>query len=332
MTQTVVEPVHAHSPSHTHAHTHAHGHTHEAISPALKAINLVMVVLPFLGLIAAMTVLWGSHFNWLFLGIMLGMYLMVAFGITMGYHRLFTHRSFEAGPVVTGILGVLGSMAVEGPILWWVAMHRRHHQHADQENDPHSPHLHGEGFMGMMKGLWHSHVGWLFAPQPTDLRRYVGDLRRDKVVRTISRYFPALVLLGLAIPAIAGGLLTMSWHGALLGFVWGGLVRTFFVHHVTWSINSVCHFWGSRPFAGDDESRNNPIFGLLGMGEGWHNNHHAFPTSARHGLWWWQIDFTYLMIRLMEICGLVRKVKVPTREAIEAKRARMAAGQTVTVD
>jgi stearoyl-CoA desaturase (delta-9 desaturase) len=225
---------------------------------------------------------------------------------------------------MTGILGVTGSMAVEGNILWWVAMHRRHHQHADHDDDPHSPHLHGEGFTGMLSGLWHSHIGWLFAPMPVDLDRYVGDLRRDPVVYTISRWFPAFVALGLVIPAVAGGLATQSWNGALLGFIWGGLVRTFFVHHVTWSINSVCHFWGAQPFKGDDHSRNNPLFGLLGMGEGWHNNHHAFPTSARHGLWWWQFDSTYLLIRLMEKLGLVWRVKVPTREAIEAKRLRRA--------
>jgi stearoyl-CoA desaturase (delta-9 desaturase) len=304
------------------APTAAMPHDHEEISLQLKIINLTAVILPFVGLAAAIVLLWGSHFDWVYLGIMAGMYLMVAFGITMGYHRLFTHRSFETGPVMTGILGVLGSMAVEGPILWWVAMHRRHHQHADEEHDPHSPHQHGETLAGMLKGLYHSHIGWLLASQPKNLGKYVGDLRRDKVVRTVSRYFPFFVLLGMIIPAIAGGLLTMSWKGALLGFVWGGLVRTFFVHHVTWSINSVCHFWGSQPFKGGDESRNNPIFGVLGMGEGWHNNHHAFPTSARHGLWWWQIDTTYLMIRLMEKLGLVWRVKVPTPDAIEAKRLR----------
>ncbi len=298
----------------------------QELSTRLKFVNLLAVVLPFIGLGVAIYTMWGWGFSWTYLGIMVAMYFMSAVGITLGYHRLFTHRSFETGPVVRASLAVMGSMAVEGPVLWWVAMHRKHHQHADHDDDPHSPHLHGHGFVGMLQGLYHSHIGWLFAPQPADLRRYVGDLRRDKVVRTVSALFPFCVLLGLLLPTIAGGLLTMSWTGAALGFLWGGLVRIFFVHHVTWSINSVCHFWGAQPFKGDDESRNNVVFGVLAMGEGWHNNHHAFPTSARHGLWWWQIDMTYVFIRCLEFVGLAWKVKTPDAQAIAARQARGEAG------
>jgi stearoyl-CoA desaturase (delta-9 desaturase) len=295
----------------------------------MMAINIVAVVLPFVGLAVAIWLTWGWGMDATHLGIAGAMYLVSAVGVTIGYHRLFTHRSFECGPVLRATLAVFGSMAMEGPVLWWVAIHRRHHQHSDDDLDPHSPHLHGEGFFGLLKGLWHAHVGWLFRPQPSDLRRYVGDLRRDRVVVAVSRLFPVCVLAGLLLPAIAGGLLTMSWWGALLGLVWGGLVRVFVVHHITWSINSVCHFWGSQPFKGGDESRNNVVFGVLAMGEGWHNNHHAFPTSARHGLWWWQIDFAYYTIRLLQGVGLAWKVKTPDPQSIAAKRERADAARSV---
>jgi stearoyl-CoA desaturase (delta-9 desaturase) len=169
--------------------------------------------------------------------------------------------------------------------------------------------------------MWHAHMGWLFHREAQGLSRYVKDLRRQPLVRRMSRLFPAWVLLGLAIPAALGGLLTMSWIGVLLGFVWGGLVRIFLVHHVTWSINSVCHLWGSQPFRNHDESRNNAVFGVLALGEGWHNNHHAFPASARHGLQWWQLDVSYLTILGMSKLGIVRDVRVPTPDRIAAKRS-----------
>ena len=285
-----------------------------------KLANLLAVVLPFLGLAAAVFLLWGVGFDWVHLGILIAMYLITALGITVGFHRLFTHRSFETRPAVKAIFGVLGSMAAEGPLLRWVAMHRRHHQHSDRHDDPHSPHVHGDGWLATLKGLWHSHVGWIFLPDAPDLDRYVGDLHKDELLRSVSRLFPLWVLLGLLLPALLGGAITLTWTGALLGFVWGGLARIFLVHHVTWSVNSVCHLWGSRPFDSHDESRNNAIVGFLAMGEGWHNNHHAFPTSARHGLRWWQFDFSYWVIRILERLGLAWRVKVPVPEAIEAKR------------
>jgi stearoyl-CoA desaturase (delta-9 desaturase) len=290
------------------------------VARLIKTINLLAVVLPLLGLIAAAVLSWGWGFDLVTLGIFATMCLLTAVGVTVGYHRLFTHRAFETVRPLRAILGVLGSMAVEGPILQWVAVHRRHHQHADHEDDPHSPHLHGEGLGGMMRGLWHAHTGWLFADRVPGLGRYVGDLRKDPLVCRISRLFALWVVLGLLLPAAAGGLLTLSWSGALLGFLWGGLARIFFVHHVTWSINSVCHFWGYQSFRGDDESRNNPIFGVLALGEGWHNNHHAFPTSARHGLRWWEFDASYWLIRGLEKLGLAWKVRTPRPEAIAARR------------
>ena len=292
------------------------------ISLALRLTNLGAILLPFAGLLVAILFLWGWGFSWTHLFILVGMYLATGLGITIGYHRLFTHRSFETIPAVKFILGVLGSMAVEGPVFKWVAQHRRHHQHSDAEQDPHSPHLHGEGWRGLLKGLWHSHVGWVFDRDIPGLSRYIADLTGSRMLRAISRMFPLWVVAGLMIPTALGGVITLSWKGALLGFIWGGLVRIFLVHHVTWSINSVCHLWGSRPFRSHDESRNNAIFGVLAMGEGWHNNHHAFPTSARHGLRWWQVDLSYYVIRLMELLGLAWRVKVPATEAMEAKRVR----------
>ncbi len=275
--------------------------------------NLSAVILPFLGLAAAVFFLWGWGFSWVLLGLLLGMYVPTALGITVGYHRLFTHRSFETNRVVQFVLGVLGSMAVEGPLLDWVALHRRHHEHSDAPDDPHSPHHEGRGLLGMLRGFWHAHVGWIFRPEPQQLDRYVKDLRHSALLRELSALFPLWVAIGLLIPAVLGGVLTGSWIGALLGLVWGGLVRIFFVHHVTWSVNSVCHLWGGRPYDSGDESRNNFLFGVLALGEGWHNNHHAFPTSARHGLRWWQIDVSYWVIRGLALVGLAWKVRVPAR-------------------
>ena len=288
-----------------------------------KFVNLVAVVLPFVGLVMAIVLLWGVAFDWVYLGILAVMYLLTAVGVTVGYHRLFTHRSFKAPRVVAATLAVLGSMAVEGPLIRWVATHRRHHQHSDDEHDPHSPHGHGAGVMNTLRGMWHAHMGWVFLPDAKGMARYTADLRRDGVIRVMSKLFPLWVLLGLAIPAALGGLLTWSWMGVLLGFIWGGLARIFLVHHVTWSVNSVCHVWGSRPFKSNDESRNNAVFGVLALGEGWHNNHHAFPTSARHGLRWWEVDASYWVIRGMEKVGLASDVRVPTPERIQRKRTRL---------
>ncbi len=285
-----------------------------------RAYTLMAVLLPPAGLIAGIALLWGVAFDWTHLIIMLGMYLISGFGITIGYHRLFTHKSFETSKPVKFLLGVMGSMSLEGPILRWCATHRKHHQHSDDVEDPHSPHTEGEGFAGVMKGIWHAHIGWVFDQEPDDLDKYVPDLKKDKLVNWTSRMFPIWVLLGLAIPTAVAGLITMSWYGALLGLLWGGFARIFLVHHATWSVNSVCHLWGSKPYKSHDESRNNPIVGVIALGEGWHNNHHAFPTSARHGLAWWQFDISYVIIKFMELVGLVWKVKVPTPDRLAAAR------------
>lgn len=282
------------------------------------------VGVPFLGLIAAIVLAWGKVVGWTDIVLMLAFYAFTILGVTIGYHRMFTHKALQAGGVVRFIVGLGGSMSGQGPLLEWCAIHRLHHKHSDREGDPHSPHLHDGGIGGMFKGMLHAHFGWLFTRGPATSPTVVADLLEDPVLRFVDRLFWLWMLLGWIIPGIIGGLISRSWMGALTGFLWGGLVRTFLLHHVTWSINSVCHVWGARPFRTPDHSRNNAIFGLLAFGEGWHNNHHAFPTSARHGLRWWQFDLTYIVIRGLEIVGLAWKVRLPAEAAIETRKQQAA--------
>ncbi|MBW3541101.1 MAG: acyl-CoA desaturase [Planctomycetes bacterium] len=284
---------------------------------------ILAIVVPLGGVIAAPFFVWGWGFHWADLGILLGMYVVTVLGITVGFHRLFVHRSFETYLWLKFIWVVLGSMAVQGPLFRWASRHRSHHQHSDTPEDPHSPQYGGGGVSGLLKGFWHAHVGWLFDPDPPGLDHYIKDLTASRTLRVASRLFPLWVALGLVLPAVLGGLITQSWRGVWTGLIWGGLVRVFLVHHVTWSINSACHLWGRRPYKSGDESRNNALFGILALGEGWHNTHHAFPTSARHGLRWWQIDISYWVIRTLQLLGLAWNLKLPTTEA-QAKSRRTA--------
>lgn len=292
----------------------------QPVSTGVRLLNLTAVVLPLAGFVAVVASLWGWGFHWVDGSLLAGMYVLTAVGITVGYHRLFTHRAFETHGIVQFVLAALGSMAVEGPLLKWVAVHRRHHQHSDTPDDPHSPHEKGDGLRGVLRGLWHAHVGWFFQPDPPNLPHYVKDLHHSGLLRTASKLFPLWVTLGLVIPAALGGLLTGSWMGVLTGLLWGGLARIFLVHHVTWSINSICHLWGRQPFRTGDQSRNNFVFGALGFGEGWHNNHHAFPTSARFGLRWWQVDPGYWFISGLALLGLATRVR--QQESAEAIHPR----------
>ncbi len=287
----------------------------ERISLAVRLAVLIVILVPLLGVAAAPFIVWGWGFRWTDLILLLSLYFLTALGITVGYHRLFVHRSFETNIVVKFVFAVLGSMAVQGPLLKWVATHRKHHQHSDKEGDPHSPHVESAGIFGVLRGAWHAHIGWMFDPDPPDLESYVQDLRRSRALLIENALFPVWVALGLLIPAVLGGLLTKTWSGVWTGLIWGGLVRVFLVHHVTWSVNSACHLWGLRPYRSNDESRNNAVFGVLAMGEGWHNTHHAFPTSARHGLKWWQIDISYWVIWILERTGLAWDVKLPSPQA-----------------
>ncbi len=296
-------------------------HPREAASTKTRNSILVAVILPPVALVTGAVLAWGTAFDWWQLAIVIGMYFFSGLGVTLGYHRLFTHRSFEASRPVQAVLGVMAGTAVQGPLLWWVATHRRHHQHSDCELDPHSPHAglpEDASRWARIKCFLHAHIGWLLADHRADVPRYAPDLAADPMLRLISRLFPLWVLLGLAIPAGLGWLVGGP-KGALLGFLWGGVTRIMLLHHVTWSINSICHVWGHQTYHSGDESRNNAVMGLLGFGEGWHNNHHAFPTSARHGLQWWQFDLSWVIIRGMERLGLVWRVRVPKPERLAAK-------------
>ena len=291
----------------------------------LRIVNLIAVLVPIAGLVVAIILAWGTAFDWTQFWIFVGMTYATSVGITVGYHRLFTHQSFKTSAPIRYLLAVLGSMAVQGAVIEWCGAHRRHHQHSDDHEDPHSPHCHdgvtwGSGIRATLRGFYHSHVGWLFEARLKGMGKYTPDLRADPVVNSVNSNFYYWALAGLILPAALGGLLTWTWVGALEGLLWGGFVRILLVHHITWSVNSVCHLWGTSPFRTDDHSRNNPLVGVLALGEGWHNNHHAFPTSARHGLHWWQFDPSYILIKTLELVGLASNVRVPDADRVHAKR------------
>jgi len=298
------------------------GHLREHTISGVERLAVVVAVgLPVLGVLAAIVLTWGWGVQPVHIALLVGGYLATGLGITIGYHRLFTHKSFSTGPVITALLAILGSMATEGRVIRWVGTHRMHHQFSDDHDDPHSPTHHGGGALGVLKGLWFAHMGWIFKSDPAEgFERYTPDLSKSRLLRTIDRLFPLWVALGLVIPGLIAWAVTGTVVGGLLGVLWGGLVRTFVVHHVTWSINSVCHVWGARPYDSHDESRNNVLFGFVGMGEGWHNNHHAFPTSARHGLEWWQFDLSYVIIKGLSYVGLTWDVRTPGQERLDSKR------------
>ena len=279
----------------------------------------IAVIVPTLGFIAA--IWWAANygFSWVDLALLVGMYSLTNLGITAGFHRFFAHRSFKTGRVMEVLLAIAGSMALQGPVLFWCAIHRKHHQCSETPEDPHSPYQHGEGIKGFLKGLWHSHIGWMLNGNLENWARYVPDLLKDKLIFKMNYWYFYWVLLGLLIPAVLGGLLTTSWQGMISGLLWGGFARMFLLHHTSWNIGSICHLYGFQPYETKDESRNNLICALLVFGEGWHNNHHAFPSSARHGLKWWQFDLTYLVIQLLEKIGLVWDVNLPTQKMLEAK-------------
>jgi stearoyl-CoA desaturase (delta-9 desaturase) len=290
-----------------------------------RNVNIVAVVVPLLGVVAAAVLLWDSLLGPVQLVVFAVMYAVTAVGITVGFHRLLTHRAFQTHRPLRYALAVAGSMAVQGPVIDWVADHRKHHTFADEEGDPHSPHAgHGAGLRGMARGLWHAHVGWLFTTHgQASSRRFAADLVQDRGMRRINRYFPWVALASLALPfllglALSGG----SPTAALAALLWGGLVRIFLVHHITWSINSICHFFGSRRFATEDRSTNVFWLALPSLGEAWHHNHHAFPRSAFHGLRWYELDPSGWLILAMAKVGLAWDV---VRVTPERERAKLAA-------
>ena len=304
-----------------------------------KRFNLGAVIIPFAAFLAAVVLLWNSAVSVNDLVILAVMYVITGLGITVGFHRMLTHRSFVVPKPLEYGFAILGSMAVQGPVMAWVADHRKHHAHADEEGDPHSPHVgHGDGAAGVLRGLWHAHTGWLFSNQGrAHPRQYAKDLFEDRGMRMINRRFPLFVLLSLAIPAFAGWVLSGgTLAGAATGLLWGGFVRIFLVHHVTWSVNSVCHFLGSRRFETDDHSTNVAWLSIPSFGESWHHNHHAFPRSASHGLRRWEslLDPSALLISGLEKVGLARNVvriapeRQVQRERQAAPRRALAVAET----
>ena len=271
--------------------------------------NLIGIVLPPAGLVIAIVLLWNRMVGPVELAILGVGYFLAGIGITVGYHRLFTHRSFQTYPALRYTFAILGQFAVEGNVVPWVANHRKHHQFSDRDGDPHSPQAgYGEGFVEGLRGLWHAHTGWLFD-------------KDDRGLRIIGNLFVPIVLLSLAIPALVGWALLGGTYGFAAGLVWGGAIRILLLHHVTWSINSICHFWGRRRFVLRDQSRNVWWLSWLSFGESWHNNHHAFPSSAFHGLRRFEVDPGGWVIRALEGCGLAwRVVRIPP----ERQQAKLA--------
>jgi len=295
--------------------------TAEASDVVGRTANVLVTVVPVALVGFAAWRAWGGALRWPDLVVLTLTYLLTGLGITVGFHRLFTHRSFKTSAPMRALLAVLGSAAVEGPVIEWVSNHRKHHRFSDQPGDPHSPHVdRASGWRGAFTGLFHAHVGWLFNDEPmADQERYAKDLLADPIVRFVDRTFLLWVLAGLAFPFGLGLALTGSLAGGLTGLLWGGAVRMFCLHHSTFSINSLCHFFGRRQFATSDQSRNLLWLALPTLGEAWHNNHHAFPTSARHGLRWWQLDPSAWLIAALERVGLVWDVVHITPERELAK-------------
>jgi stearoyl-CoA desaturase (delta-9 desaturase) len=278
------------------------------------------VVVPFLALAAVVPAVWGWGLTWTDVVLTVVFYTLTLLGVTVGYHRHFTHGSFKATRPLRLALAVAGCMAIQGPVVQWVADHRRHHAFSDREGDPHSPWRYGDDLRALAKGMFHAHIGWLFDRRQTNPQRYAPDLLKDRPLRITSRLFVVWAFLSLALPAVIGGLVSGSWAGAWSAFFWAGLVRVAVSHHVTWSINSLCHTIGARPFAARDRSTNLWPLALLSMGESWHNLHHADPTCARHGVLRGQVDVSARLIWVFEKLGWARDVKWPDPVRLAAKR------------
>ncbi len=281
----------------------------------------VFIIVPILGVGAAGFFLWGTGLTWVDIAPSPVFYVVTLHGITVGFHRYFTHGSFKAKRGLRIALAVAGSMAIQGPVTRWVADHRRHHAFSDAEGDPHSPWRYGSGFKALGKGLYHAHMGWLFDVEQTDQKRFAPDLLADKDIARVAKAFPLIVAFSLLAPALLGGLITMSWTGALTAFFWASVIRIGLLHHITWSINSICHTWGNRPFVTNDRAVNVWWLAAISGGESWHNLHHADPTCARHGVDKGQIDSTARAIALFERLGWAWDVRWPKPARLAARRA-----------
>lgn len=273
-------------------------------------------ILPLLGTIIAMGLLpWLRPGSVEMLLALIMWALTLGVGVTVGFHRYFTHRAFEAHPWVRYLLAVLGSMAAQGAVIAWVVTHRRHHEYSDMAGDPHSPQLHGKGLWNALRGLWHAHSGWLWKHDMPNPLHYSPDLMKDKTILWINRTYYWWVILGFALPTVMGGLILGTWKGVLTSGLWAGFVRIFVSSQLVWSINSICHTFGMRRYPTSEESRNNIWLAIPTFGEAWHNNHHAFPTSAVFGHGWWEIDLGWIVIWALNAVGLVWDVRLPKLQA-----------------
>ena len=282
-----------------------------------QSLVIAFMIIPVVALVAAVMLTWGWGITLLDVVIATIAYFGTGLGVTVGFHRHFTHKSFKATRPMKVALAITGSLAFQGSIVSWVADHRRHHAFSDKEGDPHSPWLFGTGPLALVRGFWHAHMGWLFDRDKTNARRFAPDLLADRDVAAVDRQFVLLTAVSLGVPALLGGLLSWSWWGALTAFLWGGLVRVGLLHHVTWSINSICHMAGRRPFGTRDRSANVWWLAVLSFGESWHNLHHADPTCARHGVKRGQIDMSARLIWVFEKFGWVHSVRWPTPQRLE---------------
>jgi stearoyl-CoA desaturase (delta-9 desaturase) len=282
-----------------------------------QALVVAFMVVPLLALAAAVPLAWGWGLTWLDVGLAVTFYYLTGLGVTVGFHRHFTHGSFKAKRPLRVALAVIGSTAFQGGVIGWVADHRRHHAFSDKEGDPHSPWLFGTGPAAMIHGFWHSHMGWILGRDRTNARRFAPDLLADRDIVAVDRLFLPLTLASLLVPALIGGLVSLSWWGALTALFWAGLVRVAVLHHVTWSINSICHMFGDRPFAARDRSANVWWLAVLSFGESWHNLHHADPTCARHGVRRGQVDISARIIWIFERLGWAHSVRWPTTRRLE---------------
>ncbi|TMQ98933.1 acyl-CoA desaturase [Actinomadura soli] len=291
---------------------------------AERVLVAVFTGVPFLALFAAIPLAWGTFLGWTDVVLMAVFYVLSAGGVTVGYHRHFTHGSFRAKRPLKVFLAIAGSLAIEGPVIMWVADHRRHHKHSDKEMDPHSPWRFGNDWKALTKGLAWAHYGWLFDGNRTSKRRFAKDLLNDPDIRRIHLAFPGLVAVSFLLPALIGGMVSMSWAGFLTALFWAGFVRITLVHHVTWSINSICHTFGKEDFEVRDKSRNVWWLAIPSLGESWHNLHHSDPTCARHGVLKGQVDISARIIWLFEKAGWAYDVRWPNADRLAAKRTKQA--------
>jgi stearoyl-CoA desaturase (Delta-9 desaturase) len=301
-----------------------------ALLPRASNVQLVsaglVVALPLAAVAFAVTVFWNRGIGWLDLGLAVGMYVFTGLGLSLGFHRLFSHKSFVPARWLKITLAIAGTMGIEGSVTSWVSQHRRHHAFTDRQGDPHSPVPTGPGATQWLRGLWHAHAGWLFVPNEVNSQRWAKDLEEDPDLAFITRTVLVWTVLSFAIPVVIGWLVTGTLWGAFLAGLWGGVVRVAVLHHVTWGTNSLCHTFGRQPYGAKDRSTNFAPLALLSFGDAWHNTHHAFPRSARHGADSGQIDISAEVIRMFERCGWATEVHWPRQAAMEKRRALVGAG------